>query len=136
MSKIISAVIKSAIDYEESTGRKLGITGEIGEWLVCGIEELGLTLNTDPQVPGYDALDKNGKKYQIKSRRVDHNGGKIGKFSKHKFDFAILVILDENYKISEVYKTSYKKLESILGINRSPSFSKFKKISERIYPKK
>ncbi len=130
---IISAVIKSAIKYEKLTGRKLGITGEIGEFLVC--KKLKLKFLKNPQVAGHDAVDTRGKKYQIKSRRVSHQKGRIGRFSKHKFDFAILVVLDENYKILEIWKTSYKKLKPILDRNIKPGFSQFKSISDRIYPK-
>jgi hypothetical protein len=131
--KLINSICRNAVEYENITGRKLGITGEIGELSACDV--LGWELNENPQVAGYDALDKNRKRYQIKSRRVDHKKGRIGRFSEHKFDFAILVVLDENYKILEIWETSYKKLEPILDEKRNPSFSKFKKISKIIYPK-
>jgi len=131
IKKLIMAIIKNAIQYEALTGRKLGITGEIGEVLVS--EKLKLKLLADPQTAGFDAV-KNNMHYQIKSRRVEHNRGKIGKFSKHKFDYAILAVLDKNYKIKELYKRRYKDLEPVLRKfkDRNPSFSAFKNIAEKL----
>ena len=61
----VNEIIKLALDYEESTGRRLGVTGEIGEVLVC--QKLGLSLMANRNNAGYDALDESGKiKYQIK----------------------------------------------------------------------
>ncbi len=131
----VAQATKVAVEYEKLTGRKLGITGEVGEVLVC--KKLGLQLMADPLSAGYDAV-KAGKKYQIKTRRVDHRRGKIGRFSKHNFDFAILAILDKNYKIKELYQASYKKLKPL--IDQAPrgalSFNQFVRVAKKIFPLK
>ncbi len=44
----------AAVDYYQLTGKPLGITGEIGEYLAA--KHLGLEL-ADARNPGYDATD-------------------------------------------------------------------------------
>ncbi len=123
--------ILAAIKYEKVTGRKLGITGEVGEILVC--RELGLKLLSNPIAAGFDAIDDNSKKYQIKTRRGNTNspGARIGTFAKYRFDYAILAILDHEYNIIELYKTTFKKLEPILQRyeKRNPPIRQFKNIA-------
>lgn len=135
IKNIILSASKIANKYEKLTNRKLGITGEVGEILVC--DKLKLKLVKNPQTAGFDAVDKKNKKYQIKSRRVNHNKGKVGKFSKHKFDYAILAVLDINYEIKKLYKVSYKKIIPIIenANQRSPSFSGFIEVADLVYEK-
>jgi len=118
--RAVQKVISAALEYESLTGRKPGITGEVGEVLVC--KKLRLQLAADPLVAGYDAVDKNGKKYQIKTRRAvrweRRYLGRIGIFARHEFDYAILAILDKNYKPRELYQISHKRITPIL--NRYP----------------
>ena len=136
--KTILKAIESAIKYENLTGRKLGITGEIGEILVC--HKLGLKLLQNPISAGYDAIDIKGKeevRYQIKSRKVNNRslGGVTGSFSNHGFDFAVLVILDEDYKILKIYQADYKGLNPILERRgrRNPTIKQFIAVSDCIY---
>ena len=129
---LVKQAIRAAIAYENMTGRKLGITGEVGEVLVC--KSLGLALLLDQISPGIDAVDpKNGEKYQIKTRRGDtaSPGARIGTFSKHKFDYAVLAILNEKYELVELYKTTAKKIEPILQRHkkRNPPLRQFKRVA-------
>lgn len=131
--KKVAQATKLAVEYEELTGRRLGITGEVGEVLVC--QKLGLSLIADPLFAGYDAIDKaNNEKYQIKTRRVNHLKGRIGSFSKHEFDFAILAILNNDYKICELYKAQSKNLKTIIekAPKRNPSLRSFINVSEKL----
>jgi hypothetical protein len=105
----IKKVIDTALAYERATcsKRKLGITAEVGEVLVC--HRFGLRLMLNPRTEGYDALDSDGKRVQIKTRRGESKGlpsdfGRIGQFSRHPFDYALLVILDQDYNLREVYR--------------------------------
>ena len=59
----MSGLVKSAVEYEKVTGRDPGITGEVGEILVS--DKLNLLLLSDRINAGFDALSKDGKKYQI-----------------------------------------------------------------------
>jgi len=116
--RAIRKIIDAALEYEKLTRRRAGITGEVGEFLVC--KKLNLSLVVNQINAGYDALDKEEKRYQIKTRRITNNhiAGRIGSFSKHKFDYAVLAILDKGYELKKIYKMSYKKLVSISGRHR------------------
>ena len=130
--KTIYRAIKTAVAYEKLTGRKLGITGEVGEVLVC--RRLGLKLAADPLFAGCDATDDMGKCYQIKTRRVDHARGRTGIFSKHLFDQAILAILDTGYKIAELYSADFDKINPFIdqAPRRNPSLRQFKAVADKI----
>lgn len=134
VQRVVDKAIKSAVEYEAVTGRKLGITGEVGEILVC--KELGLNLLSDPIASGIDAIDHRGKTYQIKARRgnSDNPGARIGTFSKHKFDYAILAILDHKYNIVKLYKATFNKIEPILQRHkkRNPPLRQFKSVATPI----
>lgn len=128
--------IKVAIEYDKLIGRNLGITGEVGEILAC--RKLGLKLLKNPISVGYDAIDENEKfSYQIKTRRVKGRNlsGVTGIFSKHHFDYSVLLILDEDYKILKIYQTEHKKLNQILERRRrrNPTIRQFIAVSDCIY---
>ena len=62
----VLAELKSiALQYFTEFGHRLPITGELGELLVC--EKLGLIKVQSTHNPGFDAVDKGGNKYQIKT---------------------------------------------------------------------
>ncbi|MBI5097881.1 MAG: hypothetical protein HZB30_01410 [Nitrospirae bacterium] len=120
----IEAAMKAALIYEKSTGgkRKLGITGEVGEVIVVHSlkEQLGLKLVADPRSQGFDAIDKNNKYVQIKTCRSESGEepkliGRMSRFSKHRFDYALLAFLGNDYKLRKVWKLSYHKLEPIIN---------------------
>ena len=117
--KKVHSAIDAALMYENVTRgkRKLGITGEVGEILVCN--QLRLKLVSDPRSEGFDAIDKSGKRIQIKSRRSESEGlpkisGRVSRFSKHRFDYAILAILDKEYNLCQAWRIFYKKLKPII----------------------
>lgn len=135
-------VIKTAINYENSTGgtRKIGITGEVGEILAC--HHLKLRLCIDSRSEGYDAIDNQGHRVQIKTRRSESEGlpsnaGRIGTFSKHPFDYALLVILDQQYNTVEIWRAEYSDLAPLLKKHkrRNPNLSYYKKIAKCIWSK-
>ena len=137
----VKQVIQSALEYERITGEshKLGITGEVGEILAC--YHLGLRLCVDPRSAGFDAVDSEGRKVQIKTRRSETDGlpkdaGRIGTFSKHSFDYALLVLLDRQYHVAEIWRAKYNDVSPLIEKQkrRNPNLSLFKKISKRIWP--
>jgi hypothetical protein len=134
--------IHSALLYEKETGycRKLGITGEVGEVLTC--QQLSFKLVCDPRTAGYDATDKHGKKIQIKTRRSEEEGlprdvGRLGTFSKHEFDYALLVLLDHEYNLCEIWRAESADLKPIIDKQkrRNPPLASFKKVAKRIFKK-
>ena len=141
---VVESVIKVALEYDALPGRrKLGITGEIGEVLVCYHlrDSLGLRLVQDPRSEGYDAKDSDGLKVQVKTRRSESPGlprdvGRTSSFSQHSFDYALLGILDHEYRLHGVWRAGYDSLKPIIEKRegRNPSLSSFKNAGKMIWP--
>ncbi len=138
----VKSVIDVALEYEAVTSgkRKLGITGEVGEVLVC--YQLGLKLVLDSRSEGFDAMDKDGLRVQIKTRRSEieelpRDAGRTGIFSKHKFDYALLALLNNKYELCEIWQADYNKLKPIIEKQkrRQPSLSSFKGVGKKVFPK-
>ena len=134
----IKETIKIALEYEAATcgKRKLGITAEIGEVLAC--YQLGLKLVLDARSKGFDAIDKDGLLVQIKSRRSESEGmprdaGRVGTFSKHPFDYALLILLDNNYQLCEIWRAEYGTLKPLIEKQkrRNPNLSSFKRTAKK-----
>lgn len=140
----INSAIDAALMYEDVTNgkRKLGITGEVGEILVC--HQLGLKLVLDPRSEGFDAIDKDGRHVQIKTRRSESEErprtvGRVSRFSNHKFDYALLVLLDRRYKLYQVWRAPYNKLKPIIEKEQTersgPRLASFMKAGEKVFDK-
>lgn len=139
MDKIHMA-IDAALEYGAamSKKRKLGITAEVGEVLAC--RQLGLKLILDSQSAGFDAIDGTGLRVQIKSRRSESEGmprdaGRVGTFSKYPFDYALLVLLDHNYKLCEIWRAEYKRLKPLIEKQkrRNPNLVSFKHVANKVF---
>jgi len=137
---VVKSVIDMALEYEAATHgkRKLGVTGEVGELLVC--YQLGLKLVLDSRSEGFDAMDKDGLRVQIKTRRSETEGlprdaGRTGIFSKHEFDYALLALLDNKYELCEIWQADYNKLKPIIEKQkrRQPNLSSFKRVGQKIF---
>lgn len=104
-----------AVKYHALTGKPLGITGEVGEYEAARI--LGLELK-DAREPGFDAVDRNGRTYQIKTRAIKKGrpvaSQRIGIIDISKpWDAALLVLLDDLLQPSEILEAQREK---ILGV--------------------
>jgi len=139
MIDLVYKAIDIAVKYEAASQgiRKMPITGEIGEVLIC--KQLGLNLIADFLSAGFDALDNNGLKVQIKTRRESQeepkgNHVRIGRFSEHYYDYALLGILDKQYRLREVWRAEYADLKPIIDNEkrRNPNMSAFKRVAKRI----
>src|SRR5689334_23052207 len=65
---ILAAAKALAVEYYQLTGKPLGVTGEVSEYIVAKVLRLKLA---PPRTPGYDATRKRGGKLeciQIKGR--------------------------------------------------------------------
>ncbi|MEA3422150.1 MAG: hypothetical protein U9Q97_10800 [Acidobacteriota bacterium] len=136
----IKQAVDAALSYEKATKgtRKLGITGEVGELLAC--HQLGLELIIDSRSEGFDAIDKDGLRVEIKTRRSESDGlpsdaGRTSRFSEHKFDYAILVLLNRQYEISEIWRAEYTDIRPIIDAQkrRNPNLSSFKRAGRKIF---
>ena len=79
---------------------------DYAEWLVA--HQFGLLLERNSK-RGYDATDCNGKRYQIKSRRLDQaNRSKqlsvIRNLNASEFDYLVGVLFNRNFAVKEAYK--------------------------------
>jgi len=115
---LLSNIKAFAKDYRDLTGKPLGVTGEVAEFSAAKI--LGLELS-DARQPGYDATKmENGKdiKYQIKSRCLKDGKPGVGRLGairfKHEWDFALLVLLDEELEVTSIYKAERLKVKQAL----------------------
>jgi hypothetical protein len=90
---------------------------------------------------GYDAIDKDGRRVQIKTRRSESGEkpketGRLSKFSEHEYDYTLFGVFNSKYQLVEIWKADYHILEPIIASQkrRNPSLSSFKKIAKKIYP--
>ncbi|MCK4951085.1 MAG: hypothetical protein KAS48_04645 [Gammaproteobacteria bacterium] len=84
--------------------------GDYTEWLVA--KGLGLELATN-SAAGYDGIDSEGIKIQIKGRRVTPENksrqlGAIRKLEEKDFDQLAAIIFDENYEIIDALLIPHK----------------------------
>ncbi len=137
----VASVVKAELVYQRATncGRKFGITGEVGEILVC--RALDLQLVENPRSEGFDAVDAKGRCVQIKTRRgesgdLPKDGGRLSKFSAHECDYALLGILNSEYKLVAVWKADFATLRPIILKHKraNPTIRQFKSIGVQVYP--
>ena len=137
----VRAVVAAELLYEKATGcgRKFGITGEVGEILVC--QALDLRLVEDPRAEGFDAVDAKGRRVQIKTRRSESGdlpseAGRLSRFSSHDFDYALMGILSSDYRLVGIWKAGAVKLKPVIGKHKraNPTIRQFKAIGSRVYP--
>lgn len=92
--EILAAVKRLAVEYYRLTGRPLGVTGEVAEYVAA--ETLGLKL-APPRTAGYNAL-RGSERIQIRGRahgEKTNAGQKMGRINTDDpCDKVLLVVLD------------------------------------------
>lgn len=104
--EVLEGAVKAAIAYYELTGKPLGITGELAECYAAQLLDLELVV---ARTPGYDALDNQGRRIQIKARRITrdkaNSSQRVGSIRlNHDWDVVMLVLLDENFNAFAIYE--------------------------------
>lgn len=144
LSLVKNEIIPSARRYSKLRNwkRKLSITGDIGEILVCEKQILKIAIKNNQKI--WDAIDQENKFVQIKTRQKSRDGKlpkrvpKISKVLKDvKYDYVLLAILDEDYNLEFIYRVDREKLEGELDklqqgekkFNRNPTVDFFIKIA-------
>lgn len=99
--------INVSIEFEHLTKKQLNITPTIGEFLACMEYKLKWVINDINK--GYDALDEENKKIQIKARRYKGKPSSLtGPLLNKKFavtyDYALLVLVNSNYELIKILK--------------------------------
>lgn len=143
---ILAQVQILAAEYYEITGKPLGVTGEIAEYVAA--EALGLQL-APPRTEGYDAIrltPQGERRIQIKGRAFGDHSARSQRLGRIKrgaaCDAVVLVLLDSaTFEPREIWEADYATVEARLSIPGSKArdrgalgISEFKKIAFQIWP--
>ncbi len=144
IGQILERARKATIEYYSITGKPLGITGEIGEYL--GAKELGLKL-AQAREPGFDAKDKKGNLIQIKSRSIPRSkritGQRLGSIClDHQWDKVLLVLMDKHFEAVAMHIANRPEIERALkkpgskarNIRGTLAITKFINIGKQVWP--
>ncbi len=97
----LHAAIINELKRRKVVRTKNNPVGDYTEWLVSKALNLKLANNS---AAGYDGIDENGIKYQIKGRRITPENksrqlSAIRKLNEKDFDYLVGVVFDENYSV-------------------------------------
>lgn len=125
--------------YKRMFGRTLGLTDELGELHACEVRHLD---RASAGMTGYDAVDAEGRRVQIKTRSPRKGGhvnpvGRVGRFHSWDFDYALLVLLDREYRVDAILQAERAKLQALQANVRNPNVgitvSAFIRVADRVY---
>jgi hypothetical protein len=140
--EILAAVKPLAVEYYQLTGKPLGVTGEVAEYIAA--ETLGLTL-VPARTVGYDAL-RGSERIQIKGRAYGKDAKPGQRMSRIKLDApcdTVLLVLLDNATLEprEMWEAPYATVCACLARPGSKarargalSVSAFKGMARRVWP--
>jgi hypothetical protein len=144
--EILATVKPLAAEYYRLTGKPLGVTGEVAEYVAA--ETLGLVL-ADARTPGYDATRQTPdgpQRIQIKGRAYGDDAKSGQRISRIKTDAAcdavLLVLLDnKTLDAREMWEAPFTAVAARLAVPGSKSrdrgalgVSEFKRMARRVWP--
>lgn len=144
--EILAAVKPLAAEYYQLTGKPLGVTGEIAEYVAA--EMLSLEL-APPRTKGYDAIRHTPHgpvRVQIKGRAYGEKANpsqRLGTIKRDADCDTVLLVLLDNLTLEprEMWEAPYSAVEERLAVPGSKSrergalgVSEFKKLADRIWP--
>ena len=148
LANLLADVKRLAAEYYVTTGRPLGVTGEIAELEAASKLDLELA---EARAAGYDAtrlIDGRVETVQIKGRRVasrktPYRGRMPSIGLKKPFDVVVLVLLDEAYEPVEMWEATREAVTARLTAPGSKSrnergamgLSQFKSIATKVWPR-
>jgi len=145
--EILATVKPLAAEYYRLTGKPLGVTGEVAEYVAA--ETLGLAL-ADARTPGYDATRQTPdgpQRIQIKGRAYGDDAKPGQRISRIKTDAAcdavLLVLLDnKTLDAREMWEAPFTAVAARLAVPGSKSrdrgalgVSEFKRMARRVWPR-
>lgn len=140
--EILSAVKPLAAEFYRLTGKPLGVTGEVAEYVAA--ELLGLKL-APARTAGYDAL-RGEERIQIKGRAYGEDANPGQRMSRIKLDAAcdtvLLVLLDNStLEPRELWEAPYASICDLLKRPGSKARERgalgvreFKGVARRVWP--
>jgi hypothetical protein len=144
--EILATVKPLAAEYYRLTGKPLGVTGEVAEYVAA--ETLGLVL-ADARTPGHDAIRQtpdDPQRIQIKGRAYGDDAKPGQRISRIKTDAAcdavLLVLLDnKTLDAREMWEAPFTAVAARLAIPGSKSrdrgalgVSEFKRMARKVWP--
>lgn len=144
--EILAAVKPLAAEYYRLTGKPLGVTGEVAEYIAA--ELLGLEL-APPRTAGYDAIRQTPDgpvRIQIKGRAFGEDakpGQRLGTIKQGAACDTVLLVLLDNRTLEprEMWEAPYVAVAERLALPGSKArergalgVSEFKKLAQRIWP--
>lgn len=143
LQEILEAAKDVAVRFKNLTGKPLGITGEIAEFSAAKLLNLKLA---EARQAGYDAIDREGRRIQIKGRCLPEKPGpgqRLGSIRlDHEWDSVLLVMLDQTFEVIEMWEADRPVVqESILAPGSKArnergalAVGKFKQIGTKVWP--
>jgi hypothetical protein len=146
LREVLGAVKSLAAEYYRLTGKPLGVSGEVAEFVAADL--LGLEL-APPRTKGFDAIRQSAggeHRIQIKGRAFDEAANKSQRLGSIKkgapCDSVLLVLLDNRtLEPREMWEAPMEKVEERLSLPGSKSRERgalgvreFKRLAERIWP--
>jgi hypothetical protein len=145
--EILATVKPLAVEYYRLTGKPLGVTGEVAEYVAA--ETLGLVL-APPRTPGYDATrqtPQGPERIQIKGRAYAENAKPGQRISRINTDAAcdkVLLVLIDNTTLEprEMWEAPFAAVAARLAVPGSKArdrgslkVSEFKRcMARRVWP--
>jgi hypothetical protein len=144
--EILAAVKPLAAEYYRLTGKPLGVTGEVAEYVAA--ELLGLEL-APPRTAGYDAIRQSPQgpvRIQIKGRAYGEDakpGQRLGTIKQGAACDTVLLVLLDNRTLEprEMWEAPYLAVAERLALPGSKArargalgVSEFKRLAARIWP--
>ncbi len=144
--EILAAVKPLAAEYYRLTGKPLGVTGEVAEYIAA--ELLGLEL-APPRTAGYDAIRQTPDgpvRIQIKGRAFGEDakpGQRLGTIKQGAACDTVLLVLLDNRTLEprEMWEAPYVAVAERLALPGSKArargalgVAEFKKLAGRIWP--
>ena len=142
---ILATLKPLAAEYYQLTGRPLGVTGEIAEYVAA--EMLGLEL-APPRTPGYDAIRETAdgrQRIQIKGRAYSEDanpGQRVGTIKRRSPCDGVLLVLLDNRTLDprEMWEAPIAAVEARLAVpgkaraRGSLGVPEFKRLARRVWP--
>lgn len=117
------AALEAMARFHSAFGRPLDV-GIVGELHAAKL--LSLTISGNATVRGFDAVDANGLRYQIKCRNntsVDVNN--------FEFDYLVLVNMNEHYQLTGLWKLSVSDAQKLF-VWRGEKYQKWQTFQNKI----
>jgi hypothetical protein len=144
--EILAAVKPLAVEYYRLTGKPLGVTGEVAEFVAA--ETLGLEL-VPPRTAGHDAIrhtDSGAEHIQIKGRAYGDDakpGQRLGSIKRGAACDSVLLVLLDNRTLEarEMWEAPMAAVEVRLALPGSKARARgalgvreFKRLARRVWP--